>query len=134
MPGFLIPADLDRMLGLCLDMKPLPWAEFTLLASPGALVMRGTDFFRIPTLVPRTKENGECTFLLGTYCGIHSVAPFGCAYFDCGPERGDLSKKGLMAVRDAWRDRSSMYVKVWHHLFDKGLVQQAPEVLRKRMQ
>src|SRR6266446_1724770 len=85
MPGYLIPSDLDRMIPIGVD--PLTWAEMNLLASPGALVMKNLQFFRIPTLVPSTKADGSCINLTPEgLCSIHETAPFGCAFFDCGPE------------------------------------------------
>lgn len=133
MPGFLIPADLDRMIPPF--FKPLAWAETNLLASPGALVMKGLETFRIPTLVPKTKENGECVYLLpDRSCAIHQVSPFGCAFFDCGPERGLLSHKGLTAVYRAWLFQpKSLYRQIWEHLFGLNLVQIKAETLRARM-
>jgi len=131
MPGFLIPSDLDRMIPP--QMQPLPWAELTLLASPGALVAKGSDLFRIPTLVPAVKNNGSCINLHEGQCLIHPIAPFGCAFFDCGPERGNLSHHGLNAVYAAWLEPASLYRRIWMHLFDKNLVQQKAETLRMRM-
>jgi hypothetical protein len=134
MPGFLLPADLDRMMPK--GVEPHKWAEKALLASPGALVASGTDLFRIPTLVPATKANGECMHLDGKLCGIHSIAPFGCAFFDCQdrPERDDpLSLAGLRTIMDAWRDPQSLYRRIWVHLAYKNLMQQKAEVLRQRM-
>ena len=53
LPGYLVPADLDRIrVHLAPDADLLTWARGSLLASPGALVARGGKVFRIPTLVP----------------------------------------------------------------------------------
>lgn len=134
MPGFLIPADLDRMIPAGAD--PFEWAESNLLASPGALVSADGKLFRIPTLVPAVKEDGSCTHLQGGKrngkCTIHQIAPFGCSFFDCGPERGNLSRHGLMAVYDATHE-DSLYRKLWLHLSNLGHTQLAPEELRKRI-
>lgn len=135
MPGFLIPSDLGRMIPAGSD--PMAWAETNLLASPGALVMKSGsgDVFRIPTLVPAIKKDGSCIHLQGSKrnskCAIHEIAPFGCAFFDCGTEREGLSFEGLMAVYNA--GSNSLYYRLWQHLQDGGWRQQAPEVLRKRM-
>ena len=138
MPGFLIPADLDRMIPAGVD--PLAWAENNLLASPGALVAKigylgDVKQFRIQTLVPAVDANGACMNLDSHgLCVIHESAPFGCAFFDCGPERGRLSHHGLLEVYNAWQDRDSLYQRIWNHLSSKNLVQQKAEVLRMRMQ
>jgi hypothetical protein len=153
MPGFLIPADLDRLFP---DDGGLDWAAANLLASPGALVMRGGETFRIPTLVPATKPDGTCVNLSNSgLCQIHAAAPFGCAFFDCGPERGNLSKTGLMAVVGAWvefgrlaeRDNTDApgilidisektpyrYAAIWQYLWSIGKRQKRPDELRARM-
>jgi hypothetical protein len=132
MPGFLIPGDLERMIPVGAD--PLQWSETNLLASPGAVVrVRETkELARIPTLVPATKDDGSCIHYRQRRCQIHDVAPFGCAFFDCGPERGLLSVDGLIAVSNAWRERS-LYARLWEHLDALGKRQECASVLRERM-
>lgn len=140
MPGFLIPADLDRMIPVGAD--PLAWAEKNLLASPGALVQQGAQRFRIPTLVPAVKMDGSCINLSPEgLCRIHEVSPFGCAFFDCGPERNQLSHSGLNAVYEAMfrvptfsSDAGNLYMRIWTHLAERGLTQKPAEVLRIWMQ
>lgn len=135
MPGFLIPSDLGRMIPEGAD--PLAWAQDNLLASPGALVMKDFQAFRIPTLVPAVKPDGSCIHLQGGKrngrCDIHENAPFGCAFFDCRPERGSLGHQGLMAVYEELSKPTSLYIKLWGHLWALGRRQAAPEVLRARM-
>lgn len=137
MPGFLIPADLDRIIPAdLLGFWPgESWfAERYLLASPGAVAIRDGKIYRVRTLVPAVKPSGECVHLNGEQCGIHTISPFGCAFFDCGPERDNLSLKGIEAVFFAWDDETSLYCRIWTHLSMLDLVQQSPEVLRHRMQ
>lgn len=133
MPGFLIPADLERFIPTGID--PFQWAERNLLASPGALVMQDGETFRIHTLVPAVKDDGSCIHLSGgrrnQKCGIHPIAPFGCAFFDCGPERRGLSDQGIISVHTAGPDH--LYTRLWEHLNANGHVQSAPEILRGRM-
>jgi hypothetical protein len=134
MPGFLLPDDLERIIPPFVDS--FKWAESNLLASPGALVMNtGTGRqFRVGTLVPAVKATGDCIHLTADgRCGIHEIAPFGCAFFDCGPERDNLSHKGILAVQEAQRDPMSRYARIWGHLHHIGRVQQSPEVLRMKM-
>jgi hypothetical protein len=133
MPGFLIPADLERMAP---QVAPLQWAEDHLLASPGALVMKGLSFFRIPTLVPKTKTDGSCVNLQpDNRCAIHAIAPFGCAFFDCKSKRGDeLSRNGLMTVYQSFFvDEKSLYREIWMHLSERGMTQHPAEALREKM-
>jgi hypothetical protein len=131
MPGYLIPADLERMIPAGAD--PFRWAEENLLASPGALVMKRGKSFRIPTLVPATKPDGSCIHLTkDERCDIHDVAPFGCAFFDCGPEPPGVANQGLAAVYQAHASQS-LYYHLVVHLNYKGLTQKAPEKLRAVM-
>src|SRR5208337_1439820 len=57
---------------------------------------------------------------------------FGCAFFDCGPERGSLSSQGLVEVMKAWR-AGGLYAKLWRRLWSRWKRQHKPEVLRQRM-
>lgn len=133
MPGFLIPADLERMIPDGVDA--LQWAETNLLASPGALVVKGLQPFRILTLVPAVKADGSCMHLSGGKrngrCDIHEIAPFGCAFFDCSQEREGIAAKGLIAIHSSGAD--SLYYRIWRHLDTLGKRQLAPEILRERM-
>ena len=53
LPGYLIPADLERIHQQLAPGEDLEsWARWHLLASPGALVLRRGEVLRIPTLVP----------------------------------------------------------------------------------
>lgn len=131
MPGFLIPADLIRMIPK--DADAMKWAATYLLASPGAIAMQDGVLFRIGTLVPAVKPDGSCIHLSPEgSCLIHEIAPFGCAFFDCGPERGKLSTQGLLAVMQAWKEKA-LYSRIWEFLWDIDRRQQGPEVLRSRM-
>jgi hypothetical protein len=129
MPGCLIPSDLERMIPSGVD--PFEWAESNLLASPGALVMKGYRMFRIHTLVPAVKPDGSCIHLIEGRCNIHAVAPFGCAYFDCGPDTG-VSRMGLIEICKAGSD--DLYPRLWAHLEAKGLTQRSAETLRTRFE
>src|SRR5262249_2873753 len=107
-PGYLIPADLERMHRHLAPGQDLRfWAKEHLLASPGALVVRGGRSFRIPTLVPARRPDGACVCLTATsQCSIHPLSPFGCAFFDSHMAQAEAdrrSKRGLHAVLDAWK-------------------------------
>jgi Fe-S-cluster containining protein len=134
MPGFLIPSDLGRMIPS--GALPTAWAEGRLLASPGAIVANTAtgQMFRIRTLVPARKSDGSCINLSAdNRCTIHQIAPFGCAFFDCGPERGELSHFGLFAVQEAW-ENNHLYARIWRHLSREGMVAPSPEECRNRME
>ena len=132
MPGALIPSDLERMIPAYID--PLTWAERNLLASPGAIVSKGGEVFRIPTLVPARGATGACIHLTTDgRCSIHPVAPFSCAFFDCGPDRREeVGRQGLITIARAQHDRSSLYATVWEYLSKLNLVAEPCEVLIAR--
>lgn len=130
--GCLIPADLGRMIPK--DADPFRWAEENLLASPGALVMKDGEFFRIPTLVPAIQADGACINLTEEgLCSIHENSPFGCAFFDCGSEPPGIMQKGLVQIHLAFSDVTNLYTALWIHLTYKGRTQRAPEELRAEM-
>ena len=130
MPGFLIPSDLQRMIPN--HVEPLAWAETNLLASPGALVQRDGERFRIPTLVPAVKPDGSCIHLNGCgACSIHAVSPFGCAFFSCTQDVPNMSAAGLWSIYTAPPEH--LYHRLWRHLDNFGKRQERAEVLRARM-
>jgi Fe-S-cluster containining protein len=138
LPGYLIPADLERMHRHLAPGEDLAaWAHRYLLASPGALVLRQGQPCRIPTLVPARRTDGACIFLTDTnQCAIHAVSPFGCAFFDFHmrqTEADQRSKRGLQAVLEAW-DAGDPYAQLWVILAAAGLVAPAPEVARQQLQ
>lgn len=104
-PGHLIPADLFRIADrLLADGRIQNQQEvFTFLrASRGAVVGDSVSgkLFRIGTITPKTQD-GQCVFLHEGRCTIHSVAPFGCAFFDAHMDQreGDIrSMWGLKVI------------------------------------
>lgn len=134
LPGFLIPADLERMIPEGAD--PFAWAELNLEASPGALAMKDGKTFRIPTLVMATKDDGSCIYFQQRRCQIWADSPFGCAFFGCtsgSPEEQlRLSSKGLVAAYETWRE-PTLYSRLWEHLWMSGRQAEAPEKKRARM-
>jgi Fe-S-cluster containining protein len=136
-PGYLIPADLERIWQYFAPTEDLfTWARQHLLASPGALVTQRGRLFRIPTLVPARQADGTCRFLTaGQRCAIHAVSPYGCAFFDAhqpDTEADHRSSRGLRAVLEAWQ-RGDTYAQVWYVLHEEGLEAPPPEVCRKRL-
>lgn len=137
LPGYLVPADLDRLRDhLAPGEDLLSWASRHLLASPGALVARAGTVFRIPTLVPARRSDGACLFLTEAgHCGIHAVAPFGCAFFDThmAVSAADArSSAGLRAVLGDWL-AGGPYSRVWRALAAEGLLAPPPEEGRARL-
>jgi hypothetical protein len=134
LPGYLIPADLTRMIPP--DADPRAWAEENLRASPGALVgnVATGERWRIPTLVPARTEGGACIHLDGEErCRIHAVSPFGCAFFDHHRDGQSLTRHGLTAVAHAQQDPSSLYRRLWVHLELLRLTVPPPEEGRQKL-
>ena len=138
LPGFLVPADLERLQQHLAPSEELrTWAPRHLLASPGALALRRGQPFRILTLVPARRPDGACLFLTDAeQCAIHAVSPFGCAFFDAhqpSAEADRRSQHGLQAVLEAWEARGP-YARLWVELAGNGLAAPAPEVARQQLQ
>jgi hypothetical protein len=134
LPGYLVPADLERLRDHLAPGEDLfAWARRSLLASPGALVARGEKVFSIPTLVPARRADGACLFLTeADRCAIHAAAPFGCAFFDvhqAAAEADARSAAGLRAVLADWL-AGGPYAEVWRALDAAGLRAPPPEVGR----
>ena len=155
LPGYLIPDDLQllddyfRERAEAVDVAAwtedslVEWAMEHLLASPGAAIIYNGVPMRVPTLVPARQEDGHtCIFLEesqlrsgGKACTIHSVAPFGCAFFDAHQDADyglQLSSEGLMQVIKAWQE-TSLYAKIWTLLHRAGKVAPSPTESRRRL-
>jgi Fe-S-cluster containining protein len=81
-PGPLAPGDLERIVahtGMEPDQVPLMF-----WASPGSTILdKRTQQVRVVGSITPQTVNGRCVFQQHDgRCGIHPVAPFGCAYFD----------------------------------------------------
>jgi hypothetical protein len=137
LPGYLVPADLERIrLEVVANEDLMDWARKHLLASPGAKVAQGGRIYRIPTVVPARRPDGACTFLTAEErCAIHAVAPFGCAFFDmhmADVEADRRSRRGLQAIVDAWT-HGDLYAQVWLTLHEEGRQAPSPEVCRQQL-
>ncbi len=136
-PGYLIPADLDRI-ARNLDCENLmEFALENLLASPGATVVDRGQVRQIPTLVPARRVDGACKFLdANNRCTIHEVSPFGCAFFDAhqSKEESDYrSGSGLVQIDRAWHG-DHLYARLWLLLEALGKVGPSPVAARARLQ
>ena len=81
---------------------PIEKAKKYFWNSPGMVLLRAGEMFRLRTITPRMKKK-RCVFLRKNGdCAIHPVAPFGCRYFDVhmsaeeGQERAQWGLTQLM--------------------------------------
>jgi Fe-S-cluster containining protein len=120
-PGYLLPADVERIGRHLGYTNPLSFAAQYLLASPGATVVQAGQLRQLPTLVPRRQANGACLFLDDdSRCRIHAVAPFGCAFFDShlsAEEADQRSQHGLREIARLWANpKAHLYPILWRIL------------------
>ncbi len=96
MPGMLVPGDLESIAEFMDERYVDNYVVGTVLenfvASDGAVVAvrttGGRQLMRIPTIVPKSREDGSCVFLdENNRCAIHEVAPYGCRNFSVHGER-----------------------------------------------
>ena len=136
-PGYLIPADLERIAGHLGCENLVEFAAENLLASPGATVFDRGRVRQIPTLVPARRSDGACKFLdADNRCTIHEVSPFGCAFFDAHQSKVESdyrSGSGLVQVDRAWREEHP-YSRLWLLLEALGKVGPSPVAARARLQ
>lgn len=138
-PGYLVPADIERISRHLGYSNPVTFALENLAASPGATVMKDGRVFQIPTLVPRRKEDGSCKFLdENNRCTIHAVSPYGCAFFDVhqADEEANLrSSRGLQEIARHWAGgaKVSAYVLLWRLLDAAGFRAIPAHVARARL-
>ncbi len=136
-PGYLIPADLDRIAGHLGSENLIEFALEHLLASPGATVLDRGQMRQIPTLVPARRNEGACKFLdANNRCTIHEVSPFGCAFFDAHQSKAESdyrSGSGLVQIDRAWRE-DRPYSRLWLLLEALGKVGPSPVAARARLQ
>lgn len=138
MPGMLIPDDIERMATACGSSNPLEWAKENLAASPGATVIIQGDSepTQIPTLVPRRKEDGSCSFLTEDgKCQVHGQAPYGCAFFDShmeGEPANGRSAPAIFQILMDWR-AGDYYSNIWQILAAAGHTARGPQDSRREM-
>lgn len=136
-PGYLIPADLDRITKHLGCENLMDFALENLLASPGATVLDRGQVRQIPTLVPARRSDGACKFLdANNRCTIHKVSPFGCAFFDAhqSKEESDYrSGSGLVQIDRAWHG-DHLCARLWLLLEALGKVGPSPIAARARLQ
>lgn len=134
MPGYLLPADLPRLLPP--DVDPLAWARIHLRASEGSKVGDPTKgiVYHIPALVPATRPDGHCHwFTADEKCAIHSSSPFGCGYFDQHMSTAEAESRDRYARMERAKafDAGSLYATIWHTLKSEGLIGGGEEQYRQ---
>lgn len=131
-PGNLVPADLERLFPG--KLSSYSWVRRYLRASPGAIVAKAGRVFRIHTLVPARKEDGSCIFLEEDgCCGIHELAPYGCAFFDCHQSKAEADQRSVAGLNDIAQAffGDELYAKLWRQLHEAGLTVPGPETTRR---
>lgn len=99
-PGPLVPGDLERIAAF--RGESVEEAKKNFWASPGALVKDGAGrTSRIGTITPKwDRRKKRCVFLDDNdRCQIHSVAPFGCAYFDTHQTPAEAHDRSIWTAR-----------------------------------
>jgi len=119
-PGYLIPADLERIAKSMGFEDVKTWAMQYLLASPGATVARRLPSgrmheFQIRTLVPARNPHEHCIHYENGLCKIHEVAPFGCAFFDTTISMQESNRRSSMGLQEIMKDweAKGLYSQVW---------------------
>lgn len=135
-PGYLVPADVERISRHLGYTNPLSCAIAYLLASPGATVMQQGRLRQLPTLVPRRQANGACVFLdENNRCRIHAVAPYGCAFFDSHQSDAEATRRstrGLQAIARLWaQPKTHLYTLLWRILDATGRRALPPALARR---
>lgn len=135
-PGYLIPADLERIAARLGYDDLIEFAVNNLLASPGATVLDGGQVRQIPTLVPARRSDGACCFLdVQDGCRIHVDSPFGCAFFDVHQSKEESDRRssyGLAEIDHGWRE-GHLYAQLWLLLKALGLIAPSPVAARAKM-
>ena len=93
MPGYLAPSDLPH------------FQVSDLQASEGAVVVKDGQTIRLPSIVPKQRQDGSCVFLDDSGgCTVHEHSPYGCRMFNsCEPDsfRVEVARQeGLIELYD----------------------------------
>jgi hypothetical protein len=96
------------------------FAKENLVASEGVEVtVAATDEkVSLRTLVPASKADRSCKFLLDGRCEIHAVSPYGCAFIDGHQSDDEYAVRADALYRALYDDLSSngLYVRTWREL------------------
>ena len=126
-PGFLIPADLRRLVPP--DQDPFEWARehLRVRVRPAGRTARNPKGVPLVTeaLLPATTAAGACHWYREGRCAIHAVAPFGCAFFDQHQSERQAENRANRAqavIELALADPDSLYRRLCDDLLSRGLV------------
>jgi len=137
-PGFLIPADLKRLIPPGRD--PFEWAREHLrvrVRRAGRPAAGGRTKATAPpiaeALLPATADDGACQWYRGERCTVHADSPFGCAFFDqhqSDRQARNRAEKGFLAILRALEDRDSLYRRLCDYLVAEGLTMDQAAIRR----
>jgi len=145
MPGYLLPRDLEGYLRhgepkeSRYNLRMIDW----LLASEGTLIQvqhkatgEVVESFRVPTIVPASRDSGVCIHYDDGKCGVHKGSPTGCKMFNACAVGRKAYKQERMAgefqreLMNTWvryinKDENltkdeELYCDLWQHLWDIG--------------
>ena len=109
-PGALIPSDVPRIAARLVELKLIDReanvSEFLRATHPTTVFDRDLGkHIQIKKIGPARNQKGRCVFLdEADRCRIHSVSPFGCAYFDAHMPKAEAERRwiwGLTQIRSS---------------------------------
>lgn len=124
-PAHLIQGDIFRITDALVSQGRVTDVTGTLSflrASRGAVVADSATGrrYRIGTITPRM-EGGRCVFLTpDDRCSIHSVAPFGCAYFDLHMSTTEGDARSLWGLQQI--SRTQAYAEMRQFLEEQNAI------------
>lgn len=134
MPGSLAPGDAQNIANYMHREFDCNFLEMYFDASSGTMVMTPQGPMTVPTIVPKQKANGECTFLTKDHkCSIHRVAPYGCRNFTVCNHGGDETEqysKSAAQIAAILMESGKTYLWNWSHLMSTG--NEAAPIQRRR--
>ena len=123
-PGALCPDDLQAMAAHLGYRDVAAFAKENLVASEGVEVTVAATGEKVSlrTLVPASKADGSCKFLLDGRCTIHAISPYGCAFIDAHQSDDEYAVRADALYRALFDDLNSdgLYVHTWRELESMG--------------
>jgi Fe-S-cluster containining protein len=121
-PGYMVPADLPRMMEQAGYSDPFAYAKDFLEASLGAIAVRKGIPFRVKSLRPAClPKTTQCIHLdEDNHCRIHEVSPYGCAFVDDHMTNIQFDQIGRAGLETILMDQSQngLYTQVWNYLWN----------------
>jgi len=103
-PSYLCPGDIFAIADHLIQKGIITTRQEVfgfLRASKGAIVGDSATgkLFRVGTITPKVDTRGRCIFLTSEdRCEIHSVAPFGCAFFSAHMDKLEGDKRSMWGL------------------------------------